>query len=235
MSIEEFNALKDEDIQAIHARQHILVTGLPKATYGFDEKGLSTLAPPSRIITVQGLSKYINYISSHTGSLLDWSIYSSHNENARLTNRTTRDLLQSANSPNGRIFNALDFPLPLSGHPPMSISSDLAAWKGTAALEGCEGEFPLSGIRWGLAACEGAFSGYHVDTGGLATYIDCKNIGGSKFWIVSGASQPSSSTFLSDIEKVFSFHSRSNDKYEVTREMETEGVLLTPGTRLCVE
>ena len=50
----QFNSLMDEEIQALFSRQHILVTGLPQETFEFDERGMATLAHPSKLLTIQG-------------------------------------------------------------------------------------------------------------------------------------------------------------------------------------
>jgi hypothetical protein len=144
----------------------------------------------------------------------------------------TRDLLNSHSSRKGKILNALDFPLPLSGHPPLSLSSDMVAWRATALMDGCDQEFPESVTRWGLAATAGAYSSFHIDTDGLATYVDCVNQQGSKWWLLVGPKDSQDFSGLANYEKIFGFHNGSTAKTDVLGNFQIEAVLLTPGTRL---
>ena len=54
MTVQEFDGMEDEELQTLHARHHLIVTGYPQASYGFDAKGMATLAPPSRVFTIHG-------------------------------------------------------------------------------------------------------------------------------------------------------------------------------------
>lgn len=56
LTVQEFEQMEDEELQAMHANHHLLVTGYPQAPYGFDAKGLAMLAPPSRVFIIHGVS-----------------------------------------------------------------------------------------------------------------------------------------------------------------------------------
>jgi hypothetical protein len=56
ISLQDFNGMSDEQLQDLHANFHVLVTGYPQAPFGFDAKGMATLAAPSRVFTIQGMS-----------------------------------------------------------------------------------------------------------------------------------------------------------------------------------
>lgn len=55
MTLHDFSKMSDMELQVLHAQYHLLVTGYPEASFGFDAKGMATLAAPSRVFTVQGL------------------------------------------------------------------------------------------------------------------------------------------------------------------------------------
>ena len=56
ISLHDFNRMSDDQIQDLHARSHVLVTGIPEEQFGFDAEGMETLAPPDRVVTIQGMS-----------------------------------------------------------------------------------------------------------------------------------------------------------------------------------
>jgi hypothetical protein len=55
MSLEEFDHMSEQELQALYACYHLVVTGYPKPSFGFDTKGLVTLAPSYRVFTIQGV------------------------------------------------------------------------------------------------------------------------------------------------------------------------------------
>jgi hypothetical protein len=55
MAVEEFDSLSDEQAQELHAKKHILVTGMAEEKFGFDKIGMRTLAPLQRTISIQGM------------------------------------------------------------------------------------------------------------------------------------------------------------------------------------
>lgn len=55
-SVQDFNRMNDEQLQDLHAHFHILVTGCTQEPFGFDTEGMATLATPSDLFTMQGMS-----------------------------------------------------------------------------------------------------------------------------------------------------------------------------------
>lgn len=54
MTLQEFDDMKDEQLQELHVSHHLLVHGYSEASYGFDAQGMETLATPTRVFTIQG-------------------------------------------------------------------------------------------------------------------------------------------------------------------------------------
>ena len=59
VSLQDFEQMSDQEVQGLHAHSHILVTGYPQESFGFDAKGMATLAAPSRVFTVQGVFSHL--------------------------------------------------------------------------------------------------------------------------------------------------------------------------------
>jgi hypothetical protein len=59
ITLQDFNQMSDQEVQALHTHSHILITGYPQESFGFDEKGMATLAAPSRVFTIQGVFSYV--------------------------------------------------------------------------------------------------------------------------------------------------------------------------------
>ena len=97
---------------------------------------------------------------------------------------TLRHVLRAAQEEQSAILNALSFPLPLAGVEQTAFSSELEAWHLTEGMNFCTNaaHFPTGDMRWGLAATRGARSWIHIDSDGLATFIDVKC--GGRYWIL---------------------------------------------------
>jgi len=156
---------------------------------------------------------------------------------------TPKQLLDASCSASGPILNALSFPLGLSGVKPSSISSEVEAWRMTEGMIFCpsEGssraEFPVSEMRWGLAATRGARHWIHIDSDGLGTFIDVKC--GGKWWVVF--SPPAKlgkhgfgaiDTFLNNFNVDGENKGRFGDEVDDDDRWIAEGVYLSEGTRL---
>jgi hypothetical protein len=133
---------------------------------------------------------------------------------------------------NGKILNALDFPLNNGSYPPMALASDLLAFR-AMACKGVKDEYPTTDMCWGLAATRGAFTGFHVDSDGLATTIYCVNKGGSKWWIIIGPKDKSNMAAFASVENAYAFHNDGLDMAALG-DVQVEAVLLRPGVRLSV-
>ena len=117
-------------------------------------------------------------------------------------------------------------------NPPPSLSSDLTSYRRRVAKGDTDDLFPCSAMRWGLCATAGAFTTFHIDADGLATYIACINEGGSKWWILVGPKDSALHSPFSNAEKMFAFHNSRPISLEALGDVQVEAVLLTPGTRL---
>ena len=153
------------------------------------------------------------------------------NPNARRMQGTTGDLLKSFNSSAGKILNAFDFPRHHSCNPPMSLASDLVAFRGMACLGATE-EYPKSHMRWGTAATGGAFSIFDINSHGLGTYISCMNKNGSNWWVIVSPKDKSDASAFASVEKAYSFLHGDGADMVVQGDVQVEAVLLKPGTRL---
>jgi len=144
------------------------------------------------------------------------------------------DLINSHLEPQGKILNALDFPYPSGPKPPRSIASDLAAWAITPRVQDHPNPQHPSQFCWAIAGTAGAFSTFHVDSDGLATFIDCVSQGGSKYWILVGPEAGGDFSVFADAEIMYAFHFGDGLDTSMFGNTRVEAVLLTPGTRLYV-
>jgi hypothetical protein len=146
-------------------------------------------------------------------------------------------MLANSRLANGRILNALTFPMPWVGISFEQFSSECRAWYATEGLPFCKSTeaFPISDMRWGLAGTTGAKHWWHIDSDGFGTFIDVQT--GSKWWIIArpkvsteGIKQDDFSAFADinlflgdfELEKPLSEH------------WDLEAIYLEPGTRLWV-
>jgi hypothetical protein len=96
VSLQDFDKMSDQEVQALHAHSHILVTGHPQESFGFDAKGLATLAAPTRVFTIQGEFSYLRK-NPHLFSLrrlLHCGFYKSKREVGTWYNSTSFEKLQ---------------------------------------------------------------------------------------------------------------------------------------------
>jgi hypothetical protein len=143
---------------------------------------------------------------------------------------TLRHLLESHLN-NGKVLNALHFPMPEQGLGTLPFSTDSAAWNGTKGAADCRGDKapPLGDIRWGIAATTGAIHWWHIDSDGFGTYLDVK--AGLKLWVVATRKDRSFhsfgeiSTYLQE-EHRYEAEGPNLDRWDL------EAVVLQPGTRL---
>lgn len=104
--------------------------------------------------------------------------------NSMLKQGNLRQILDCSRMDDGKILNALSFPMRNAGVQNEAFSSDVAAWNKTEAEPICKHEaFMLVGdIWWGTCATCGAFHMYHIDCEGLGTTTEV--LSGMKWWIV---------------------------------------------------
>ena len=94
-------------------------------------------------------------------------------------------ILNCSQQADGKVLNALSFPMPRATTTVEAFTSDLAAWQQTTGEPGCGSKVaqPTGDMRWGLCATCRAWHGHHIDSDGSGTYIDVQN--GKKLWITS--------------------------------------------------
>lgn len=146
---------------------------------------------------------------------------------------TLRDLLVcSSKGPDGKIVNALDFPMAEQALGSYPFSTDSAAWNGTKGAADCKRNKvpPLDSIRWGIAATAGALHWWHVDCDGFGTYVDTKT--GLKWWIV--ARRKGTEHGFKSFGEVNTFLDTYQPDEPNEGAWDLEAVILHPGTRLLV-
>ena len=126
----------------------------------------------------------------------------------------------------GKILNALAFPLIGAGYQANSFSSDHAAWMQTLSAPFSKDlvAVPVGDIRWGSCATAGAFNNKLSNREGLGTVID--PVDGLQVWF--SALEPSNI-----FHQVNSFiHDDLELKKTVEGSGNVEAIVLEPGTRL---
>ena len=137
---------------------------------------------------------------------------------ATLTMAKTDDLLEASRQEEGKILNALDFPMVLASlSPPPPFSTDLLAWRATDCSGGTG--IPTGDIRWGLAATTGARTWFHLDSNGFA--LDLTPKCGEKVFIV----------IRDEKENFRNINVFKDFELDDAKDYRLEAVLLTPGTR----
>lgn len=151
----------------------------------------------------------------------DQSIRASDDEagEATLTMAKTADLLEAARQQDGKILNALDFPMVLASLNPSPIfSTDLLACR-VAGYNGGIG-IPTGDIRWGVAATAGARTWFHLDSNGLGLAFKTKC--GKKIFIV-----------IHDERGDFHYADAFKDfELDEAKGFRLEVILLMPGTQM---
>jgi hypothetical protein len=51
----EFKKMKSTIVQELLARQHVVLTGIPKPKYEYDMIGLQTLCSPNKVVHIHGM------------------------------------------------------------------------------------------------------------------------------------------------------------------------------------
>jgi hypothetical protein len=100
------------------------------------------------------------------------------------------------------------------------------------ACRGATKQYPTASLRWGLAATEGAFSTFHIDSDGFGTYVSCVNRNGSKWWVIAGPKDRSNLSAFASFKLAWQFFNAMGADKTVLEEAHVEAVLLRPGTRL---
>lgn len=113
----------------------------------------------------------------------------------------------------------------------MSLSSDLVAFR-AMACQGARHEYPTASLRWGLAATQGAFSNFHIDSDGLGTYVSCINRNSAKWWVIIGPKDGSKLSAFASFKEACGFYWTLGVDTAALGDVQVEAALLRPGTRL---
>ena len=222
--------MSTECVQELIRSQNVVLTDCEVDIVNFDAQGLSSLKRTGAIIELQGKRIFsITHSITELPCNADQSIAASANLQSRVKKGTLDMMLREATSANGRILNALDFPMPHTGVDwKSSFASDRVAWSLT---EGCcmcqrDDSFPSSDMFWGLAATKGACHGFHVDCNGLATVVE--TMCGAKVWFVA---RPIDSTEI-PLSEWNIYTTSFNVQRPGHLNCWMEAMYLSPGTRL---
>lgn len=231
LDYKQFMRLKPSEVQEKFGLRHLVLTGYPSDEAMFDEDAMDLIASDSKPITIHGTS----YQSWRNPKFTYYSSDLSIRPNTGVgdeqhTIGLTRHLLDSHRSPQGKILNALDFPMPMPDwQPPHAIASHRRAWHVTVDDPQCKRTdlYPTSDLHWALAATRHAFHYTHIDTDGFATFLLPKS--GLKYWVVACPKAGAGTMFASTnlyVGSTFAIDKINTDLWDV------EGILLTPGTCL---
>jgi len=232
---EAYDEKSVREIQEILRTQHIVIIGRQKSRTKFDANGLRTLTRLNEPVSIQGasLAFHLAGLSWLTLSCKDQSIPLSEDGdgNERLKKGNLRQMLNCSQQADGKVLNALSFPMPGAATTPEAFASDLAAWNQTTGEPGCssKAERPTGDMRWGLCATSGAWHGYHIDSDGSGTYIDVQNENAKKLWITSDHSVADNDALSQTgifFDPDFSVDEGTSNLWGL------EAIVLVPGTRL---
>ena len=143
---------------------------------------------------------------------------------------TIQDLIDNAESPKGKVLNALHFPLRHEAYRPTTWASDAHAFLRTTGRIQIDDDhtWSVGYFRWGLAATSGAYHGFHLDCNGLGTFVSPTT--GSKLWIVATPKSGDNRTNFEDIglylNEDFDVHNYHKDLFNL------EAIILKPGDTL---
>ena len=223
MSAMDFECKTAGEIQELLRTKHLLISDCAKDTnFKFDQTGLDTLCMSMHPIEVQGTSLprppiHISYVT-----FVDQSVRVGEAGAGELwlTTAMTGQLLEAANTPDGKILNALEFPMGLASFdPPPKYSTDLLSLR----VAGRGIVPPTSDIRWGTAATSGACTWFHLDSNGLGVSVNLKCR--LKIWF-----------FLKDDEgKLNVINCFEDFELDEANGYQLEAVVLRPGTQMFVD
>ena len=231
LSDSEYRTYPIWKIQEILRTKHIVVMGRPMQDYKFDERGLRTLRPLNEPITIHGrlgIHALILSLIPCFQKIADQSINHETTgiSGGQLKEGTLRQILDAAMQTDGKVLNALAFPLVGTGYQPNSFSSDHAAWMQTLSAPFSKDivAVPVGDIRWGSCATAGAFNNKLSKRDGLGMVID--PVDGLQLWF----STPEPSNIFHQVNS-FIHSDLELDKHEEGAS-NVEAIVLEPGTRL---
>ena len=161
--------------------------------------------------------------------LADLSVPVEDSYSARHRTGTLLDLLRSSQSECGKSLNALSFPMifaPVSPHP---FSSEAIAWHYVQGHAWCKWKeaYPVSTLRFGLAATTGAYHKFHIDSDGTGTFVEA--VAGKKIWVLAVPKDEKGLDGLADIDLFGEAYDVEGANLHL---WDLEAVVLEPGVRL---
>lgn len=138
-------------------------------------------------------------------------------------------ILAASEKPDGKVLNALNFPMPLKGIQRTSYTSDAHALHETINQRGWKQAVPppIQDVVWSGALTKYAFHGWRIDNNGFG--ISAGPDFGEKWWL---SARPKKDQF----RPFSSINMYLNDKYHPhhgnSDMWDVEGVLLDQGTRM---
>jgi hypothetical protein len=228
----DYERLSASEVQSKLSLRHLVITDVP-SEYGetpieFNEAGLQVLTNMDSKIHIQGES-FVTFRPRPDVCFADQSIPVRDGDfSAQLRIGTLEHLLDMSRDPQGSIINGLSFPLPLSAIQRNKLFGEIEAWRLTEGLPFCmdSAKYPTADMRWGLASTKDSRHWMHIDSNGVATFIEV--MCGGKWWILfkpdfHNDPDPSANTdlFLNDF-----------DTSTAVRTWDAEAVYLRRGTRL---
>jgi hypothetical protein len=139
------------------------------------------------------------------------------------------DLLHSSQSENGKSLNALSFPMIFASAVPHPFSSEAIAWHHAQGRAWCKWKeaYPVSTLRFGLAATAGAYHKFHIDSDGTGTFVEA--VAGRKIWVLAVPKQEQGLDAMADINlfgTAYDIEGANLDSWDL------EAVILEPGVTL---
>lgn len=242
ITYDDYKAQSDDVIIKMLRYRHLLITGGPKPTYGFDKTGLSKLAPINKAITIHGLFFRLVFLINVTKIILplDHSIELTNNmsPNHRHVAGTLKDFLTAATDKNGKALNGLDFPFSFEIEQDLPFASDKIAWHQVQGEPFCKDDCPTTSIRWALCATSGAYHRSHCDCHGHGTYISPES--GIKIWFIGvpkrkpTLSDSRDSSLFEDFAHIDLFTQKYSLNESNVELWDWEVLVLKPGMRLFV-
>lgn len=198
----------------------------------FDEKGLRSIGPLKKSATIHGKYFLILPICSPDPSspyLSDLSVPVENDYGVRHRTGTLTDLLRCSQSDRGKSLNALSFPRIFASTTPHPFSSEAIAWhyvQGRAWCKWGEG-YPVSTLRFGLAATAGAYHKFHIDSDGTGTFVEA--VAGRKIWVLAVPKEADGLDGLADIDLFGEAYDMEDPNLDL---WDLEAVILQPGVQL---
>lgn len=181
----DYEAMPEIEILRVLRDRHILVTEIPHQHRAFNQATLRLLGSLETPVILHG--KHRHWRGKELLKLgSDLSVPRDADQpDARHRRGTPYDILKSTGNAVPKSLNGLDFPLIVDPFLPQKFSSDLVAWAESVhrGYSKRSEQYPITSVRWGLAATAGCYHPCHVDCDGFGTFIEPET--GVKLWFLA--------------------------------------------------